>query len=194
MSNYPIGAKGVDSVITIELNGEIPSAASVSLPISFLSSVDIHGSIVAGKSAYDIAVKNGFVGTEADWLNSLSGQPDLFLKYTAGQNLSGHFAVKFDNNSHVVYASSTDTGSIIRTVGITISAAIAGTDVSVVKFGEVEEPSWNWDLGKFIYLGEDGRLIQNPESVIGAKFIQIIGYPVTATKMFVTIETPLILS
>ena len=26
-----------------------------------------------GKSAYDIAVENGFIGTESDWLNSLIG-------------------------------------------------------------------------------------------------------------------------
>lgn len=31
------------------------------------------GSGSAGLSAYDIAVKNGFVGTEQDWLNSLVG-------------------------------------------------------------------------------------------------------------------------
>lgn len=28
-----------------------------------------------GKSAYDIAVENGFTGTEAEWLNSLKGEP-----------------------------------------------------------------------------------------------------------------------
>lgn len=27
-----------------------------------------------GESAYDIAVKNGFVGTEAEWLESLRGE------------------------------------------------------------------------------------------------------------------------
>ena len=31
------------------------------------------GSGVAGKSAYDIAVDNGFVGSETDWLASLKG-------------------------------------------------------------------------------------------------------------------------
>lgn len=31
------------------------------------------GSISAGKSAYQIAVENGFVGTESEWLASLKG-------------------------------------------------------------------------------------------------------------------------
>ena len=30
---------------------------------------------VDGKSAYDIAVAHGFVGTEAEWLESLKGEP-----------------------------------------------------------------------------------------------------------------------
>ena len=32
------------------------------------------GSGTAGKSAYEIAVDNGFVGTETEWLESLKGE------------------------------------------------------------------------------------------------------------------------
>ena len=39
-----------------------------------------------GKSAYDIAVENGFVGTEEEWLNSLIGSSP-----TIGEN--GHWIV-----------------------------------------------------------------------------------------------------
>lgn len=42
---------------------------------------------VAGKSAYEIAVQNGFKGTEVEWLESLKGEvPDLSLFYSE-QNL-----------------------------------------------------------------------------------------------------------
>ena len=30
---------------------------------------------IAGRSAYDIAVAHGFVGTETEWLESLKGEP-----------------------------------------------------------------------------------------------------------------------
>ena len=30
---------------------------------------------ITGKSAYQIAVKNGFIGTEEEWLASLKGDP-----------------------------------------------------------------------------------------------------------------------
>ena len=32
-----------------------------------------------GKSAYEVAVSNGFVGTEADWLKSLVGQSGVYI-------------------------------------------------------------------------------------------------------------------
>ena len=34
-----------------------------------------NSSVTAGKSAYEIAVDNGFVGTETEWLESLKGEP-----------------------------------------------------------------------------------------------------------------------
>lgn len=37
-------------------------------------SVQFVGEGTAGKSAYEIAVENGFVGTEAEWLESLKGE------------------------------------------------------------------------------------------------------------------------
>ena len=39
-----------------------------------------------GKSAYDIAVENGFVGTEEEWLNSLVGSSPII-----GEN--GHWII-----------------------------------------------------------------------------------------------------
>ena len=38
-----------------------------------LSTIGGGGSGTAGKSAYEIAVDNGFVGTETEWLESLKG-------------------------------------------------------------------------------------------------------------------------
>lgn len=38
-----------------------------------LSQKSISDIVLSGKSAYDIAVKNGFNGTESEWLESLKG-------------------------------------------------------------------------------------------------------------------------
>ena len=43
-----------------------------------------------GDSAYQIAVKNGFVGTESEWLQSLIGTPGASILYhTTGNNMDG---------------------------------------------------------------------------------------------------------
>ena len=39
-----------------------------------LIACSLFGCVTVGKSAYDIAVENGFVGTEAEWLESLKGK------------------------------------------------------------------------------------------------------------------------
>ena len=36
--------------------------------------IEQSGGLVPGKSAYDIAIDNGFIGTEQEWLQSLQGE------------------------------------------------------------------------------------------------------------------------
>lgn len=58
------------------LSGEISSSKELSATLR--SSGGVTGSLqvamLNGKSAYEIAVENGFVGTEEEWLESLKGQ------------------------------------------------------------------------------------------------------------------------
>lgn len=44
------------------------------LPIGGITGIRVSGQ--AGKSAYEIAVKNGFSGTEKQWLESLKADPE----------------------------------------------------------------------------------------------------------------------
>ena len=52
------------------------------------------GSGTAGKSAYEIAVDNGFVGTETEWLESLKGEQG-----EAGRSITG---ITTDENNNVI--------------------------------------------------------------------------------------------
>lgn len=58
-----------------KLSGNVTNKRSLSGTLS--SSVDLSGNIMytilKGLSAYEVAVKNGFVGTEEEWLESLVG-------------------------------------------------------------------------------------------------------------------------
>jgi hypothetical protein len=49
----------------------------------------------SGKSAYELAVKNGFVGTEIDWLASLVGSAGIdglsaYATYTGSLNINAN--------------------------------------------------------------------------------------------------------
>ena len=70
---------------------------------------------VPGESAYEIAVRNGFVGTEAEWLDSLKAQPDD----TQG-TASGIAAAMIDESGHLI---------LVMTDGSTLDAgAVRGED------------------------------------------------------------------
>ena len=132
---------------------------------------------------FDVTVELGFIGPQ--------GIPgETVLQYVAGQPLSSHFAVKLNEDAKAVYASCSDDGSFFRVIGITQNSSLTDGVVLVRKYGVITEPSWNWDMGKLIYLGEDGRIVQ--DLVMAGKFVQLLGYPVSPTSLFVNINTPII--
>ena len=59
--------ENIDFNFNIEL-----TQTNIGVDLNF-SVLNIGSSPIAGKSAYEIAVENGFVGTEIEWLNSLNG-------------------------------------------------------------------------------------------------------------------------
>lgn len=67
-----------------------------------------------GKSAYEIAVKNGYVGTETEWLASLKGEKgDVGDRGDSGVTapLSGFFTMYVDENSNLYVLAETDMSS-----------------------------------------------------------------------------------
>jgi len=85
-------------------------------------------STVPGPSAYAVAVANGFVGTEAEWLASLRGQ--------AGDIANGQVAgvVKIGSNINI-----TPDGTISVPVATTSVAGVvkAGANISIDEFGAI---------------------------------------------------------
>ena len=49
-----------------------------------------------GKSAYEIALENGFVGTEQDWLDSLKVDP-VMLETIVTQEVSNHLGAEIED-------------------------------------------------------------------------------------------------
>lgn len=115
------------------------------------------------------------------------------IERPAAINLSGHRVVMLDGQGGATYASNTDQTHANRIVGMTTHAAVAGALVALSIYGEVTEPSWNWSVDQPVYLGADGFLTQTPPAAPAAKFSVVVGFPISATTLFINIGIPITL-
>lgn len=102
-----------------------------------------------GKSAYEIAVENGFVGTEQDWLDSLNGKNGL----DGSNGFSPEITVKAQTDSEYILNITTSTG-IITTPNL---QGKDGKDGSGSGSG-----TGDYDItsGLFVlYINDDGNLV-----------------------------------
>lgn len=84
------------------LNGTVATVESISGTLNAASGYD-------GKSAYEVAVKNGFEGAEAEWLESLKGEKgDKGDRGEQGIGIQGEKGEKGDTGNSGVYVGSGD--------------------------------------------------------------------------------------
>ena len=102
---------------------------------------------------------------------------------TAGSNLGGQRVIATDTSGVAQYA---DNLSLYKTVtGISKTAVSLGELVEVETFGIVSDPSWNWDVTKDIFLGQNGLIVQDVP-ITGA--IVNLGHVVGPTSIFLNID------
>lgn len=116
------------------------------------------------------------------------------IERPAAINLSGHRVVMLDGQGRAIYASNADLTHANRIVGMTTHAAVSGAPATVSIYGEVTEPSWNWNVDQPVYLGADGFLTQTPPAFPEAKFSVVVGFPISATTLFINIGIPITLT
>lgn len=109
---------------------------------------------------------------------------------TAAHPLSGHRIVTLNGAGLLVYASNADIAQAHRIGGISTNAADAGGGVFVQRSGPLEEPSWSWSTSDPVFLGADGALTQVPPAAPDAGFQLVVGFPISATKLFINIGIP----
>lgn len=106
---------------------------------------------------------------------------------TAAEAIGGHRLVRLDTAGNVRCASSAVVGELGQVVGLTLGAAVVDDPVTIRTAGIVDEQSWAWTPGGNLYLGINGLLTQTaPTSGV----LQPVGYAVTATKIFLSIQSP----
>lgn len=136
-----------------------------------------------GASAYQAALNNGFIGTEAQWLASLQGDGSLLLmQRNAGEALGGHRAVVLSSGM-AFYADSSNLDHAGLVVGITTGAAAQGASASIQSGGELAGLS-GLIPDQAIFLSTNGGLTQSAP-ITG--FSQQLGIALSATAMLINL-------
>jgi len=110
----------------------------------------------------------------------------------AETNLNGLRVVASSDNfiGQAVYADHNDISQSTKVLGITRGAVLAGNSVEVIDGGSINDPSWIWTDGP-IFLGANGLLTQTAPSV---GFVMMVGKAVSATRISLNIDRPIILN
>lgn len=123
---------------------------------------------------------------------SISGEGSIHVSYEAGDAVSGHKIVRSQADGTVIHADHDDINlANDHLLGVSSNAAAAGDPVAVVTYGPLEELSWTWDTTKLLFLGSNGAIVQ-VQPVTG--FSAQIGFPLTTTKIFVSLQRPILLA
>lgn len=160
-----------------------------------LLEVDNEEFILVEESTIEIleTVEQGPVGPKGD-----KGDPGVAgtvaFVYPAAYAISGHKIVLINNTGKAEYGSSDTIEHANRLVGMTTNAALQNESLNILSVGEVTEPSWNWQLDKPVYLGLNGNLTQVEPVYPTNRFSVVVGFPITATTLFLNIGYPIILN
>lgn len=142
--------------------------------------------------ALQLAVEQPAVTVLTAYLQGPVGPPgpgggQAVYAFIAAAPVSGHRVVAWHGNE-VLHADALTPEHLGRVVGVALHAAAQGETVSVVASGEVVFNGWTFQSGQ-VWLGADGQLTQTPPA---AGFDQVIGQALSATRLFVDIEEPVL--
>lgn len=111
---------------------------------------------------------------------------DPVLLLICAETLSGHRAVTCNRDGMLIYADKDTPEHGHKLLGITTHAAESGSFCTVLRYGELTEPSWSWETDKPVFVGEAGMLTQTPPET---GFSVIIGFPIKPDTLSVRIQT-----
>jgi hypothetical protein len=110
--------------------------------------------------------------------------------YPAATTLSGHMFVYVNTSGQVDVADATVIASAASVVGITTGAVVAGAPVIPQSSGVIVFNGWSFTPGANIVLGTNGQPVQTP--VPGSAFTLSVGTALSATKLLISIRSPII--
>lgn len=106
------------------------------------------------------------------------------LKKTAGETISALQPVYLINDLAYI-AKSGNESAIDAVAGIALTATMAGAEVTIIPFGEMEDSFWHWESNLPIFINAAGGLTQTAPTT---GFSCIVATPLSATKILVNIK------
>lgn len=141
--------------------------------------------VIARISKAPVLICAGIPGASGKDGASSSGGT-LVFNSVAGQSISA-LRVVYQSNGRVYPLDYSDTDHVYAALGIALTAAIEGGNVSVQRNGAIEDNSWSWSEGESVYLGAGGVLTQFPP-VFG--FLVVIGYAISDQRILLDFQEP----
>lgn len=133
------------------------------------------------------------LGGSSPGVSPQGGVSNIFGNAIAAVPIGGHRVVASNYNGELIYASSAAVETAHRVRGIVSTAYSPGATCQFQIVGEIEEPSWNWNVEIPLWLGPDGQITQTVPSLPSAKFSLQVGFPVSSKIIQVSIGYPIFL-
>lgn len=189
---------GVEGDVALLITEEILQTSAVSVQAEYslvteaAAEVQVLETPADSTAILESAVETGYV-LETSAPRGEKGEPGVaagsVVQYIVAYAMNGHRFVVLGNDQRVIYASNLGPTHAIKILGMTTGAAMSGY-IDIQTGGAIEEPSWNWTLDTPVWLSVDGLMTQ-VEPTSG--FSCIIGFPISATKLFINIREPIFL-
>lgn len=107
---------------------------------------------------------------------------------TSGETISALRIVY--ESQQLAHPANPATESVFQALGLSITSASIGTDLTIQTQGFVDDSSWNWTEGH-VWCGPNGILTQTPPTS-GWDFI--IGFATSATRLYIDLNEPVLLA
>ena len=167
-----ISTQQIVKAVTPYLKGAVPALVRAEAEAWLKANITPPEDGKDGKSAYELAVQEGFRGTLAEWLDSLKGKPGE-IRYRGGGGggssnggggasegtvtpviaataLLAYKLITTDVAGLGIYADADDDTNVPAVIGLSLNA---GTVLQVKTSGAIENPAWNWTPRAPLYLG-----------------------------------------
>ena len=108
--------------------------------------------------------------------------------YVAGAVVSGHKAAIVTADGTAIHADSTQPSHAGALIGLTITAAVAGSATQVVASDAIDFEGWSFTPDQPVFVGANGDIAQTLPA--GAVFSQVIGWARSPTRLLLSIQPP----